>query len=273
MMAMKDMKDALRHIQQRLDELASRYEDLAIGVAWVKLAKAKPTEHVTTSKGVELEIRRQVTGANKVAYTAYLNKGGDRVAWMHCMAPMYGRVQVTNANVYELDGTDYRRHGIGTAIYDVIEADVRTAGGSGLEPHWGSMNEEAIAFCRSAGRTRRRTSPSSIGWGRRWRPSSSIDEKEEPPGLPTARKSGRARDRALLLLGACLTFLLLLVLLVGAEHDLAIEWHSLEQQVEPVAILVCEAHADVQPEVVLVLALDDGVGAIRWFRHDGYLQS
>jgi len=143
---MKDVKDALRHIQQRLDELAKTFDDRAIAQAWVELAKAKPTEQVNTSKGLELEVRRQVSGFNKVAYTAYLQKPNGRAAWMHCMAPAYGRVQVTNANVYEVRGKDYRRQGIGTAIYDLIEADVRAAGGSGIEPHWGSMNEEAIAF-------------------------------------------------------------------------------------------------------------------------------
>jgi hypothetical protein len=143
---MKDMKDALRHIQQRLDARAKKYDDAAIAQAWVELAKAKPSERVTTSKGLPIEVRRQVAGFNKVAYNAYLEKPNGRVAWMHCMAPLYGRVQVTNANVYQVRGKDYRRQGVGTAVYDLIEADVRTAGGAGLEPHWGSMNEEAIAF-------------------------------------------------------------------------------------------------------------------------------
>ena len=53
-------------------------------------------------------------------------------------------MRITNANVYEVDGTDYR--GIGNAIYDLIERDVRAAGGSDIEPHWGSMSEEAVAF-------------------------------------------------------------------------------------------------------------------------------
>jgi hypothetical protein len=32
-------------------------------------------------------------------------------------------MRITNDNVYEVDGTDYR--GIGNAIYDLIERDVR----------------------------------------------------------------------------------------------------------------------------------------------------
>ena len=143
---MKDMKDALRQIQQRLDELAKTFNDRDIGEAWVKLAKQRPCEHITTGKGVVLTVWRKPAGLNKVGYTAFVSDMKERVAWMHCMAPMYGRVQVTNANVYEVGGKDYRRHGVGTAVYDMIERDVRAAGGAGIEPHWGSMNEEAIAF-------------------------------------------------------------------------------------------------------------------------------
>jgi hypothetical protein len=44
---------------------------------------------------------------------------------MYCQAPLYGRVQVTNANVYDIGGKNYRRHGIGMAIRDLVERDVR----------------------------------------------------------------------------------------------------------------------------------------------------
>ena len=140
------MKDALRHIQKRLEELAAKYDDQKIAQAWVQLAKDNPIEHVTTAKGVAMTVRREVAGHNKVAYRAFLEGQKGKLAWLHCNAPTYGRVQVTNANVYEVRGKDYRRHGIGTAIYDVIERDVRAAGGAGVEPHWGSMSDEAIAF-------------------------------------------------------------------------------------------------------------------------------
>jgi hypothetical protein len=141
------MRATLEQIRKRLDELAATYNDREIAAAWVKLAKDQPCAHLTTGKGVALTVWRRPAGFNKVGYTAFVAGQKERVAWMHCMAPMYGRVQVTNANVYEVDGTDYRRRGIGTAIYDAIEADVRAAGGSGLEPHWGSLySKEAIAF-------------------------------------------------------------------------------------------------------------------------------
>ena len=140
------MTAALEPIRKRLDELAATFNDRDIAAAWVKLAKQRPCEHLTTSKGVALTVWRRPAGFNKVGYTAFVAGRKERVAWVHCAAPMYGRVQVTSANVYQIDGIDYRRQGIGTAIYDLIERDVRAAGGSGLEPHWGSMNEEAIAF-------------------------------------------------------------------------------------------------------------------------------
>jgi len=140
------MKDALRQIQKRLEELTAQYDDRAIGKAWTELAKDKPTEHITTAKGVLLTVRRKEVGFNKVDYSAFLAGQKERVAWMYGQAPVYGRVQVTNANVYEVDGKDYRRQGIGGAIYDLIERDVRACGGDGVEPHWGSMSDEAIAF-------------------------------------------------------------------------------------------------------------------------------
>ena len=125
-----------------------KYNDRAIGLAWVALAKAQPHVYVPTHKGLGIYVHRNVVAINKVSYEAFLEKRrkAERVAWMHTMVPIAGRVQVTNANVYEVGGVDYRRHGIGTAMYDLIERDVRAAGGEGLEPHFGSMNEEAIAF-------------------------------------------------------------------------------------------------------------------------------
>ena len=137
---------ALEHIRKRLDELRARFNDPDIGKAWVERAQAQPRQTIVTERGATLRVQRTPAGFNKVSYTAFLLDKKERVAWMHCMAPMYGRVQVTNANVYQIDGTDYRRQGIGTAIYNLIEADVRAAGGSGVEPHWGSMNDDAIAF-------------------------------------------------------------------------------------------------------------------------------
>jgi hypothetical protein len=69
------------------------------------------------------------------------------------------------------------------------------------------------------------------------------------------------------------TLLLILVLLVGAEHDLAVERQGLEQKVEPLTVFVRERHTEVEPVVILVLALDDGVSAICGFRHDGILHA
>ena len=77
-------------------------------------------------------------------------------------------------------------------------------------------------------------------------------------------KLGRARDQVLLLELALNDLLLfLLVLLVGAEDDFAVDRQGLQQKVEPIIIFVREAHADVQPIIVPALALDDGVRAVR----------
>jgi hypothetical protein len=55
---------------------------------------------VTTKTGLTVEVRRS-RSFGKVSYEGHLPQRRGRVAWMHCMAPMFGRVQVTNANVYE----------------------------------------------------------------------------------------------------------------------------------------------------------------------------
>ena len=63
------------------------------------------------------EAIRNVVGVGKVSYEAFLDKWrGGRVAWMHTMVPHAGRVQVTNAQVYEVRGKDG-----GTFTSDVAE--------------------------------------------------------------------------------------------------------------------------------------------------------
>ena len=140
------MRELLKTAMANLDARREAFDDQAIGKAWVEIAKAQPRVSVTTAKDIDIVVARRPIGANKVEYEAYLDGRKPRVAWMYTMAPMLGRVQVTNANVYEVDGRDWRRHGIGTAIYDIIERDVLAAGGQGVEPHWGSMSDEAIEF-------------------------------------------------------------------------------------------------------------------------------
>ncbi len=142
------MKELLLESLKKLEQRRAMFDDAGIAMAWVALAEAEPSIVTTTGKGVPLVVARKTSGHNKVQYEAFVDGRKPRVAWMHCMAPMAGRVQVTNANVYEINGKDWRRQGIGTAVYDVIERDVLAAGGQGVEPHWGSMSEAAIAFLK-----------------------------------------------------------------------------------------------------------------------------
>ena len=83
------------------------------------------------------------------------------------------------------------------------------------------------------------------------------------------RLQGRRVVATALLLELALNDLLLLlvVFLIGAEDDFAIDWQSLQQKIEPVIVFVRKAHADVQPIVVLALAFDDGIRAVSWFAH------
>ena len=140
-------RKALGDAGKRYLERFEKFDDRSIGAAWVEIAKREPELRVTTAKGLQLKVRRKIEGVSKVSYEAFLDKWrGGRVAWMHTMTPIAGRVQVTNARVYEVRGKDYRRQSIGTAMYDLIERDVRAAGGEGMEPHFGSMSDDAIEF-------------------------------------------------------------------------------------------------------------------------------
>ena len=66
-----------------------KFDDRAIGAAWVKIAEHEPSVRVTTAKGLTLTAKRNVTGRMKVAYEAFLDEHPDeRVAWMHCSMPI-----------------------------------------------------------------------------------------------------------------------------------------------------------------------------------------
>ncbi len=139
---------------KRLEARIGRFDDRKIADAWVALAAKEPTTIIITKKGLHLLVARSIVHGNRVQYEAhiiqnpiaFLMRKKPRVAWMYCQAPMAGRVQVTNANVYTIRGKNYQQQGIGTAMYDLIERDVRAAGAEGVEPDWGSMSEEAKAF-------------------------------------------------------------------------------------------------------------------------------
>ena len=139
------MRERLVGGLKKLQARHERFDDQAIGKAWMEIARQKPEEKITTGKGLELVVKRKLE-RNKVSYEAFVAGVSERVAWMYPMASAAGRVQISNANVYEVDGIDYRRKGIGTALYDLIERDVQEAGGDKIEPHFGSMSDEAIAF-------------------------------------------------------------------------------------------------------------------------------
>ena len=142
----EDLKNLLTQSLAGIEARRELFDDLAIGKALVEIAKAEPRLTLTTSKGLAIEVERRPTGPMKLEYDVHIAGIEERVGWFYCQAVMGGRVQVTNANVYEIDDIDYRRQGIGLAVYDLIERDVLAAGGQGVEPHWGSMSDEAIAF-------------------------------------------------------------------------------------------------------------------------------
>lgn len=135
----------LRDAYAALVERDKRFDDLEIARQWVDLAHASPSIEMTTYKGVDLLVLRKPE-MRRVFYEAYIKGKEQMIGRFPTMMPLNGRVQVTNAAVYDLDGVDYRQKGIGTAVYDLIETDLQAAGGEMVEPHWSSMSDEALEF-------------------------------------------------------------------------------------------------------------------------------
>src|SRR5436190_22647922 len=82
--------------------------------------------------------------------------------------------------------------------------------------------------------------------------------------MPTALRVAAAHATDLLFELALDDLLLLFrFLLVGSEHQFGVGRQRLQKNVEPFAVFVGKRHAQVQPVIILSLALDDGVGAMR----------
>jgi hypothetical protein len=137
------------NILNRLNTIAARtekYNDKEIAKKLILVAKNNPSTRIKTDKNFEIEVRREVTASGKVEYTAFVDGVEDRVAWVYPGGVTGGRIQVTNANVYIINGVNYRRLGIASTIYNLIETDLKEAGGDKVEPQFGSMSEDAKAF-------------------------------------------------------------------------------------------------------------------------------
>lgn len=105
--------------------------------------KHRPPLSITTQKGLEITIRPQALGTRKVKYFVFV--GDEHIGEMYTGGIIRGWGQVTGAEVSE----KYARQGVATTVYDIIEKDIRDSGGKGVEPHWGSMSEDAIAFWKA----------------------------------------------------------------------------------------------------------------------------
>lgn len=126
-------------------------EDKKIAERWCEMNKARPPIEMVTEKGLPITIKtQQVNGAKKVEYLVYA-ENDKKIAWMYTGPIVKGWGRVTNATFYtfrdeEDKEYDYERRGVGTAVYNLIEEDIKKAGGRGLEPDWGSMSNKAKGF-------------------------------------------------------------------------------------------------------------------------------
>jgi len=134
---------------------------------WMENARENPFVITKTKKGLGLiVVRTPIEMSEKVEYRAFedtpenralakkdaqkLAHKSGRVAWLFPGPLFEGTTLVTNARVYdkETNGESQRKQGIGTVMYDLLEKDVQASGGKGIEPQWGQMSNEAIAFWR-----------------------------------------------------------------------------------------------------------------------------
>lgn len=118
--------------------------DARMNKQWHALLEERGPIERTTMKGIELSVESERRGTS-IVYTARL-PDCETVAEVVVAPLAHGRARVLDANVYEVHDTDYRRRGIGTAMYDLIEEDIHAAGGDGLEPNWGALSSEAVEF-------------------------------------------------------------------------------------------------------------------------------
>ena len=135
----------------------------AFGEKWLVLAQQNPKTYLKLARksGEPLPlliVRKPVPGADKIQYLVFKDtrrkylerffeqklKEKDQIAWFYpSEIDATGKVQITNARIFSKHD---RREGIGTAVYDLIEQDVRAAGGTGLEPMLGVMSDDAVEF-------------------------------------------------------------------------------------------------------------------------------
>lgn len=122
-------------------------EDQNVLARWGATVNARGAVERTTAKGLPLSISAKGKGLG-VEYVA-LTREGEPIARMFCERPHHGVAQVIDAQVYDTKGEDNRRKGIGTVMYDLIEQDLKAAGGRGLEPSWEHMIDDAIGFWKA----------------------------------------------------------------------------------------------------------------------------
>jgi|SRR3989344_5130372 len=137
----------------RLNDLFTNDESIA--GKWCEMNRNRSEVSLGTNKGVQLAIRTNIIENRRVEYRAFLpdvleNGKPKEIAWMYTGVVNAGRVKVTNGGVDrdlpESDESQYRRRGIARAVYDLIESDIKSAGGRGIEPDWGNMSNDAVDF-------------------------------------------------------------------------------------------------------------------------------
>lgn len=130
--------------------------DSEIERKWLKLIEQEPLIEMSVSKdGKEPSLffvrRRQLENSAKFEYKVYTDQ-----SLKHLVADVdttsildrYSSVAfiLVHDDSSNEDGENYRRKGIGTALHNLIERDIRKAGGRGLRPDWASLQMHGFPF-------------------------------------------------------------------------------------------------------------------------------
>lgn len=120
---------------------------------WMQFVQQEPEEDIvippkeTGDDALNLVVKRTINSLQLVSYHVYI-KGveniEDRVGTFSCSAISgQGDVKMANSTIHE---DKFRRRGIASAVYDLIDRDIRAIGGAGIAPHIGAQSPGAIGL-------------------------------------------------------------------------------------------------------------------------------
>jgi len=137
---------------------------------WLDIATKTPTERLVLppKKGAEhplhIIVERRNVNDTRVGYLVFIDRNvahqkdmkvefdewqdPNQIGHFYCLpiSPSSGKTTVARARVYN---PDLRRRGIADALYNLIEKDIRSIGGLGIEPDTGELSDDGVEFWKN----------------------------------------------------------------------------------------------------------------------------